>query len=145
MTNLSFDLSKCIGFVTDAAVKNIVENFNRRLEREGSTRIQWVAMYFLSRAEKPISQKELALLMKIQDPTLARLVDRMERDGLFVRVENIEDKRVKFLELTEKGEIKIRELMPIGEKFSDLLLEGISREELDVFEKVLDKMTRNIQ
>ncbi len=142
---MSFDLSKCIGFVTDTAVKNITENFNRRLEKEGSTRIQWVAMYFLSKAEKPISQKELALLMKIQDPTLARLVDRMERDGLLVRVENIEDKRVKFLELTEKGIVKINELMPIGEKFSELLLENVSREELDVFERVLDKMTHNIE
>lgn len=142
---MSFDLSKCIGFVTDTAIKNIMEDFNRRLEKEGSTRIQWIALYFLSSAEKPTSQKELALMMNIQDSTLARLVDRMVRDELLIRVENQADKRVKFIELTEKGRMKIRDLMPIGENFSDLLLTNISSEELDSFQNVLDKMMHNIK
>lgn len=84
-------------------------------------------------------------MMNIQDSTLARLVDRMVRDELLIRVENQADKRVKFIELTEKGRMKIRDLMPIGENFSDLLLTNISSEELDSFQNVLDKMMHNIK
>lgn len=142
---LDFDLSKCIGFVTDTAIKNISEDFNRRLEKQGSTRIQWVAMYFLDREEKPISQKELAQLMNIKDSTLARLGDRMERDHLIIRIESQEDKRVKYLELTEAGKSKLNELMPVGENFSDLLMEGLNESDLEIFHKVIDKMLTNIE
>jgi len=142
---LKFDLSTCIGFVTDTAIKSISEEFNRRLEKQGSTRIQWVAMYFLAEAKNPMSQKELAIRLNITDPTLARLVDRMERDQLITRIESKEDKRVKFLELTPEGEAKIEELMPAGQEFSELLLKEISQEELRVFEGVIEKMLKNIR
>ena len=65
---MDFDLSKCVGFVTTTAIKTIIEDFNRRMESHGSTRIQWIALYFLLRADTPMSQKELALLMNVQGP-----------------------------------------------------------------------------
>ncbi|WP_227020032.1 MarR family winged helix-turn-helix transcriptional regulator [Sinanaerobacter chloroacetimidivorans] len=142
---MTFDLSKCIGFVTDKATKTISEDFNRRLEKQGSTRIQWIALYFLANSDQLMSQKELAVLMNVQDSSLARLVDRMERDGLIKRVENPKDRRIKFLELTEAGYHKMEELMPEGQYFSDLLLENITEEELSTFQNVIHKMLNNIK
>ncbi|MGI6727929.1 MAG: MarR family winged helix-turn-helix transcriptional regulator [Anaerovoracaceae bacterium] len=142
---MEFDLSKCIGFVTDTAIKTITENFNQRLERLGSTRIQWIALYFLDCTEKAINQKDLAALMNVQDSTMARLVDRMERDGLIKRIEDPNDRRIKLLELTHNGKAKIDELMPAGIDFSNLLLKDISPEELEIFECVLSKMINNIK
>ena len=142
---VDFDLTKCIGFVTDTSIKKVSEDFNRRLECQGSTRIQWVAMYFLRRSEKPLRQNDLAAMMNVKSPTLARLVDRMERDGLIKRVESEKDKRVNYLELTETGKNKVDELMPIGENFNQMLLNGITDEEIQVFHRVLEKMLGNIQ
>lgn len=142
---MHFDLSKCIGFVTDTAIKTISEDFNKRLEKEGSTRTQWIALYFLYEAKNVISQKELAILMNVQDSSLARLVDRMERDELIRRVENTQDKRMKFLELTEKGRNRIELLLPLGQQFSDLLLNNVTDDELKTFECVINKMLNNIK
>lgn len=142
---MDFDLSSCIGFVTNTTIKTVTEDFNRRVEKCGSTRIQWIALYFLLKADKPTSQRELAVMMNIKDPTLARLVDRMERDGLLRRIENPQDKRMKFLELTETGRTKAEAMMPLGKEFSDLLLEDITDEEVEVFQKVLDKMLNNVK
>lgn len=142
---MKFNLSECIGFITNTTMKFVSEDFNRRLEAKGSTRIQWIALYFLNEENEPISQKELASLMNIKDSSVARLVDRMERDGLIKRVENPKDKRVKFLELTNNGRNQIEALLPEGKYFSDLLLEGITNEELLTFYKVLDKMSINIK
>ncbi|WP_034867775.1 MarR family winged helix-turn-helix transcriptional regulator [Clostridium lundense] len=142
---MDFNLLECIGFVTNTAIKAVSDDFNKRLERYGCTRIQWIALYFLYNADQPISQKELATLMKVQGSSLARLIDRMERDGLIKRIENSEDKRIKFLELTAEGQLKIKTLLPEGEKFSNLLLDGITTEELDIFNKVIDKMLNNIK
>jgi len=145
MIIMKFNLSECIGFITNTTMKFVSEDFNRRLEAKGSTRIQWIALYFLNEENKSISQKELATLMNIKDSSLARLVDRMERDGLINRVENPKDKRVKFLELTNDGRNKIEILLPEGKYFSDLLLEDITEEELVTFYRVLDKMSNNIK
>lgn len=145
MIIMKFNLSECIGFITNTTMKFVSEDFNRRLEAKGSTRIQWIALYFLNEENKSISQKELATLMNIKDSSLARLVDRMERDGLINRVENPKDKRVKFLELTNDGRNKIETLLPEGKYFSDLLLEDITEEELVTFYRVLDKMSNNIK
>lgn len=139
-----FDLSSCVGFVTSNATKKISEDFNSRLEKKGSTRIQWIALYFLYTNDILMNQKELASLMNIHDPSLARLMDRMERDELIVRVENPEDKRSKLLQLTEQGRVKIEALMGDGEEFSQLLLENVTDEELKTFNSVLEKMLVNI-
>lgn len=142
---MEFDLSRCIGFVTDTAIKTISEDFNKRLEKEGSTRTQWIALYFLYKSKKIISQKELANLMNVQDSSLARLVDRMERDELIRRLENTQDKRMKFLELTEKGRNRIELLLPLGQQFSDLLLNNVTDDELKIFQSVINKMLENIK
>jgi DNA-binding MarR family transcriptional regulator len=142
---VNFDLSNCIGFVTSTAIKAVTKDFNKRLGKYGTTRIQWIALYFLLAADMPMSQKELAALMNVQDPSLARLIDRMERDGLLRRIENPMDKRVKFLELTETGRSKAVDMMPLGEDFSNLLLEDITKEEIENFHRVLDKMQKNIK
>jgi DNA-binding MarR family transcriptional regulator len=140
---MDYDLTKCIGFVTNNVVKTVTDDFNRRLEKCGSTRIQWIAMYFLLRAETPIGQKELAELMNIKDSSLARLIDRMERGGLIKRIENTKDKRAKFLKLTDFGQFKANELMPMGKEFNDILLRNITNEELENLQIVFNKMLNN--
>jgi len=142
---MDFDLSQCLGFVTTSAIKTVTEDFNKRMIKHGSTRIQWIALYFLLTADKEMSQKELATLMNIQGPSLARLIDRMERDDLLQRLENPNDKRMKILKLTENGRLKAEGLMQYGQAFSDLLLEDISDEEVKIFNQVLDKMLNNIK
>ncbi|MDK2867444.1 MAG: MarR family transcriptional regulator, transcriptional regulator for hemolysin [Clostridiales bacterium] len=142
---MEFDLLNCIAFVTSSTSKNVTDDFNRRLEMHGSTRIQWIALYFLYVAEVPISQKQLAQQMNIQAPSAARLVDRMERDGLVDRIENPEDKRMKFIRLTETGKKVAVDLMPIGQYFSDLLLRDIPEHEIEIFLKVLNQLNQNIK
>lgn len=121
----------------------ISESFGRRLESKGITRIQWIALYYLG-INSDISQKDLALKMSVKDSSIARLLDRMERDNLVRREKSIVDRRITKVVLTDKGKEMREELLPEGEKFSNILLNGISEEELQVFDDVLCKMVKNI-
>ncbi|WP_246213131.1 MarR family winged helix-turn-helix transcriptional regulator [Aminipila butyrica] len=141
---MEYDLSKCIGFVTNTAIKTITENFNKRLEQHGLTRIQWIALYFLLNADQPMGQKELSSLMNIKESSLVRLLDRMSRDGLIQRVENATDRRMKYVMLSDSGRGKAIDLYPLGKEFSDLLLKEVSDEEVAIFQQVLNKMLQNI-
>lgn len=108
------------------------------------TRVQWIALYYLGK-EEFISQKELAERMNVKESSVARLLDRMERDGLVERVRSEDDKRVTNLSLTEKGKQHRTELMPEGERFERLLHKGISEEEMQIFTTVLSRMVNNVK
>lgn len=106
--------------------------------------MQWIALYYLG-IQKSINQKELSKKMSIKESTAARLIDRMERDGLVIRQRNEEDRRAFNLVLTEKGLEYRKELLPEGEKFNEIVSQNISEEEMLTFMKVLDKMVDNLK
>lgn len=138
-----FNLDKWVGHISENAMKQITEAFGRRLQNSGITRVQWIALYYVKTKNK-ISQRDLSNLMNIMDSSAGRLIDRLERDGLIQRERNNADRRIICINLTEKGDKLISDLLPIGIQFNDDLLEGITEEDLMIYEKVLKKMISNI-
>lgn len=138
-----FDLDTCIAFITNNTAKKVSYAFNERLVKLGVTRVQWIALYYLGVYEE-ISQLELGQKMDIKASTVARLIDRMERDGYAERVKSDEDRRITNLKITEKGRKLREDLLPEGEKISKLISKNISDEEIEVFKNVLNKMADNI-
>nr|WP_244270443.1 MarR family transcriptional regulator [Proteiniborus ethanoligenes] len=143
MHNL-FDLDACVGFITNRAGKKLANEFNERLLTVGITRVQWIALYYLGKHNE-LNQKELAELMDIKESSVARLIDRMEKEGYVLRKKDISDRRVTILLLTEKGIDYREKLMPEGEKMAQVFTEGISDEELEIFLRVIDKMLSNVK
>lgn len=138
-----FDLETCVGIITNRVSKQMAEAFNERLTPLGVTRVQWIALYYLGLNEG-MSQKELAEKMDIKDSTVARLVDRLERDELVERIKDDSDRRVFKLVLSEKGRKTHEELLPEGEKMSRIFAKDISKEDIEVFKRVLKKILDNI-
>ncbi|MFL0247368.1 MarR family winged helix-turn-helix transcriptional regulator [Candidatus Clostridium stratigraminis] len=125
-------------------MKQVSEAFGRRLQNTTITRVQWIALYYL-KTQKRISQKDLSRLMNVKDSSAGRLIDRLERDGLIERERNEIDRRVIYLNLTDKGDKLISDLIPFGTQFNDDLLAGIDEKDLLIYDKVLKKMLSNIE
>ncbi|MEA4827491.1 MarR family winged helix-turn-helix transcriptional regulator [Clostridium sp. JNZ J1-5] len=139
-----FDIDTCLAYITGYSAKKISDAFNERLFKKGVTKVQWIALYYVGKYEK-ISQIELANLMNIKASTVARLVDRMEKEEYISRVRSSEDRRVIYLKLTDKG-IKLRkELLPEGERMSEIVRKDISDEDIKIFKKVLKAMADNVE
>ncbi len=138
-----FDLDDCIAFITNKSAKKLADEFNRRLQENGTTRVQWIALFYIGKAGE-ISQKELSDYMDIKESSMARLIDRMEKEELVERRKDSEDRRITKIILTDKGKFLKEELMPRGQEFQDDVLKGISKENLEIFKEVLQRMTDNI-
>ena len=138
-----FDIESCVCFINNKTSKKMANMFNERLIPLGVTRVQWIAMYYLLK-HGDLSQKELGEKMDIKESTVARLLDRMEEEGLIIRTQVKEDRRVKYIKLTPKGRERIEELLPEGQKMSELFSMGITEEEIQVFKRVLQKFMENI-
>lgn len=100
-------------------------------------------MFYVDEASG-VSQRELGSYMHIKDSTVARLLDRMERDGLIERLKTDPDRRVSTIVLSEKGQKIWLQIKPEGELFSEQTMQGISSEDQETFDRVLIQMTQNI-
>lgn len=139
-----FKLDDCISFITNRIAKNLANSFEKRLNVYNITRTQWTALYYIN-ANEMITQRQLADKMAIKEPTVVRLLDKMETLNWVVRINSEDDKRTKLLKLTDEG-LKIEtEMLAVAEKFKDDVVKDISPEDLNTYNSVLNKMQSNIE
>ncbi len=132
-------LDDCVAFLTNKVAKELADELNRQLLTYGITRSQWIAMYFIDKNES-INQKELADLVGAKESTIAGILNRLENEGLIKREISLEDKRKKFIRLTELGQEKHKIYSEVAENFKDKCVEDIEEEEIEIFVRVLGKM-----
>lgn len=138
---ISYDES--IGQLTSQTNKKLMRYLNSKLEQHDITLEQWNVLLKLSQNDK-INQKHLSEKVDKDQPTLARILDILERKELVERKPNKEDKRAFTLHITEKGLNLKEEVVPFLESFFEIIISGISNEDLETYKHVLKKINSNI-
>lgn len=78
----------------------------------------------------PLSQRQLAEKILRSSGNLTMVIDNLERDGLVTRERDPNDRRVMMVNLTERGEALIREIMPGHARGVQELFSVLDTEEL---------------
>ncbi len=138
-----FNLDDCMAFITSKSAKIISQAMEKRLIPYNITRSQWIALYYIY-TNDCITQSALAEKMSIKEPTVVRVIQKMEQDGLLIRLHSNDDKRIKQLSLSNKGTRLCEKLLPIADKFMHDTIAGISQQDLQILKNSLDKMTSNV-
>ena len=92
-----------------------------------------------------MSQGELARLIKVEQPTMAQLLARMERDGLIRREPDPSDRRSSLVSLTEEAHAKLpagREVLIQGNREA---MRGLSENEVDTLIGLLRRVLTNVE
>ncbi|SFL95977.1 MarR family transcriptional regulator [Marinobacter zhejiangensis] len=114
---------------------------DERLKDLGVTQARWTTMVYLQKGGEGLTQRELASLMAIENPTLVRLLDSLEEQSLIERRPCQNDRRARRLFLTENGERFMDDLNARAVELRDEMLEGVTDEEvacaLKVFQKIM--------
>lgn len=137
-----FNLNDCMAFVTSQSGKVFAEAMEKRLRPYGITRTHWIAMYYIMTNEA-ITQKQLAEMMALKEPSVVPILQKMEMEGDLVRIASEKDHRNKFLKLTEEGEAHCKRILPVVEGFKEDTTRGISEEHLQILKDSLEKMVEN--
>lgn len=133
-----------MAFVTSQSGKAFSEALGRRLRPYNVTRTQWIAMYYIHKNHM-LTQRELAEIMSLREPTVVRMLQQMELSGYLIRNGSEEDRRRKHLELSPQGEKFCLDLLPVVEQFKKDTTQGIRPEELEMVKNVLAKMVENAE
>lgn len=91
-----------------------------------------------------LTQKELAHLARIEQPTMTHLLARMERDGLIQRTSNPDDKRSSLVSLTPLALSKLPEAKTVLLEGNAAALRGFTEEEVAALSGLLRRVVRNL-
>lgn len=115
---------------------------DRRMKDDGLSMSSWMAVATLARQNEPMNQKELAQVLGLEDATVVPIIERLVKQQLVERFQPAEDRRKRLLLVTPKGIELFKKLSVESDKLRDELLVNISRDELAVTQRVLQKLLK---
>ena len=113
---------------------------DQALSEHGLSEAMSTPLLILSRGGKRVRQGVLANEMGIEGPSLVRLIDLLQAEGLVERLEDPTDRRAKMLHVTALGEAKVAEINRVLQRVRAELMNGISSDELATTFNVLRRI-----
>lgn len=90
-------------------------------------------------------QTELAEIMQLDKSGIMRHIDQLETKGFLNRVNDLNDRRKKYVVLTEIGADVLAEIKIIMDEIGKKTLRNISDAEIIIFKQVLNKLKENAE
>ena len=109
----------------------------------GFSQATWRTLFFVSRAGGQIGQKDLAVDIGIEGPSLVHLLDSLEDLGLICREVSEADRRAKLVNLTNTGKTEMRRIGTILNAVRGSLLQDLDRDQLSKCTKIFDLIKTN--
>ena len=102
-------------------------------------------LYLVRICENPgIIQEKLAEMIKVDRTTTARAIKKLESNGMIERLEDKENKKIKKLYPTKKGEEIYPFIIRENNYSNAVALNGLSDEEAKQLEYLLKKVCKNV-
>ncbi len=106
----------------------------------GLTDASWRPILLLGTLGEPVRQGVLARMLEVDGPSLARVVDQLERDGLVSRTEDPLDRRTKHVHITADGMALHHAVQKGAAAVCRRMLADVSASDLDRCNAVLDRV-----
>lgn len=140
---LEYDFLADVGYWVHMSAHRFECAMNAELAAEGITYRQCQVLAWLAlRGEQ--SQADLARNMHVEAPTIVKVVDRMERDGLIVREACPTDRRRKIIRPTRKAVPIWKRIVTCAERVRGRSTRGMSAKEVALLRKLLERVHDNL-
>ncbi len=141
---MAFKTEENTGVLIKKAARLFERVANKDLDKLGVTYAQTTFLIRLWEQDGQ-SQMELAKSAGIKQPTVVRLLDRMERDALIKRVRNKDDRRIFNFYLTAKAKKACQKLEGHANTMNKIANQSLSDKEIEKFNLVIMRIIDNLQ
>lgn len=146
MPNNQFRRGELYSFITGVASTALARRLQKNFKQSGVdiTIEQWSVLYHLWKHDG-MSQQELCAASFRDKPSITRLLDNLERQGLVQRVPSKEDRRIKRIHLTEAAAQLQGITMELANRTLNEALEGVPAKDIELCKSVLQQVYDNLK
>ncbi|WP_141432094.1 MarR family winged helix-turn-helix transcriptional regulator [Bacillus sp. 03113] len=140
-------LQENISIIANYLWKKSIQQINNTLTEMEVDHFNMNDYYYLTviyQLEKP-KLGQLAEELQLTKPAISALVKRLLKNDLIEKTQSTEDKRIFYLNVTEKGLNIIQGDLDSYEKLSKLIIEATSKDELLQLNQLLDEVVKHLQ
>jgi DNA-binding MarR family transcriptional regulator len=141
---MKFERGKSAGYLTNWAARLFARAMDRRLKEIGMSSGQMPVLFALGDGGA-LTQKRLAELAALEQPTMAATLARMERDGLVERKPNPRDGRSALFSLTPAAMDKAKTVREAVVSINGQALSGLSEEEQAAFMDMMHRIVAALE
>jgi len=123
--------------------RSVSRAFDDVLTEAGGSLPVWVVLISL-KSGQIASQRELAGAVGIQGATLSHHLNAMESAGLVTRRRDPRNRRLHLVELTPEGDALFARLREAAFTFDQRLRAGLTEQDVDRLEALLDRLRDNV-
>ena len=125
------------------AARKLRNLFDSRARESGMTFARARLILHLER-KSGANQAELAEAIEVERPTIARLIDGLEKVGVVVRAPAENDRRARVVTLTDAGRTQATNLVELADRLREDALDGIDPADLQAAQRVVAKILSNL-
>ena len=115
-----------------------------RLRAIGQSSARMEALAAIINSRSLSAQVDIARRLRIEGPTMTRMLDTLEKDGLVERLADPADRRTKQLRLTGAGEKALAAIFEIADEMRDRLLDGLEPEKIEELNALLSGLSARL-
>ncbi|MCP3803278.1 MarR family transcriptional regulator [Allokutzneria sp. A3M-2-11 16] len=135
--------AESLGYQVNLAARVLEQALRERVERHGVVPGQFPALLSLYERDG-LTQAELCRQVRVEQPTMAKTLQRMERDGLIRRERHPTDARQVLVFLTERAEELREPLARAGTGVNADAVRGLTEEQVATLMTCLTQITDNL-
>jgi DNA-binding MarR family transcriptional regulator len=145
MANNQFKRGELYSVINAMAAAAIARRMQKNFRSAGLeiTIEQWSILYHLWK-EDGQNQQQLCDKTFRDKPSITRLLDNLEKQGLVVRKASESDKRVNYIFLSSTAKNLQNDTIEIANQTMDEALVGITKDEIETVKNVLQKVYDNL-
>jgi DNA-binding MarR family transcriptional regulator len=140
----TFVIEESLGYLINRAARAFANRLAEQLRPFDVGIGQWAVLLHLW-GNDGMTQAQLARRVAIEQPTMVRTIDRMERDGLVRRVRDARDRRRVNVFLTDKGRALRDPLVPCAVATDEAATRALTGAELEQAKDLLRRMTEALE
>lgn len=140
---LEYSFQESIGYWIFMASRSWEQALKEELAPLGITHRQFQVLGWLAYAGD-MTQRELSERMHVEAPTLAGILDRMERDGWISRQGSAEDRRQKIVRATERANPVWSQIVDCLQRVRARATRGLSGKQVEQAMTTLGAILRNL-
>ena len=140
---MPFQMDRSFGFVVNQTALKLRSEMLRRLKPFGLTPEQWSVLNRLAEQDG-ISQRELAERTFKDQPTTARLLDKLMALGLVRRDDSASDRRAFVIAITAAGRELRERILPVAVAMNEAAGQGLSSDDRQRLFALLAQLQNNM-